>query len=98
MLSVMTNVFCDMAIQNWPFFFLILLSFVVIPPSRPESGDHSLWTDEEEVQSVQRDQKTSQPPNVRKLFYLLFHFYISVNCTVAEVHNLQSSNNKSIVT
>lgn len=50
----------------------------MIPPSRPEGGDHSLWADEEEVQSVQRDQKTSQPPNVRKLFYLIFVHVISL--------------------
>lgn len=36
-----------------------------IPSSRPESGDHTLWTDEEEIQSVQCDQKTSKPSNVR---------------------------------
>lgn len=50
----------------------------MIPPSRPEGGDHSLWADEEKVQSVQRDQKTSQPPNVRKLFYLIFVHVISL--------------------
>ena len=36
-----------------------------LPPfTRSEGGDHSLWANEEEVQSVQRDQKTSQPPDV----------------------------------
>lgn len=52
--------------------FIVLFSFFGIPSSRPESGDHSLWADEEEVQSVQRDQKTSQPPDVRKLLFLSF--------------------------
>ena len=49
----------------------------MIPP-RIEGGDHPLWADEEEVQSVQCDQKTSQPPNVRKLFHLIFVHLVSL--------------------
>lgn len=41
----------------------------MIPP-RIEGGDHPLWADEAEVQSVQRDSKTSQPPNVRNLIFI----------------------------
>lgn len=43
----------------------------MIPP-RIEGGDYPLWADEAEVQSVQRDSKTSQPPNVRNLLDLIF--------------------------
>ena len=43
---------------------------LLIPVSpRSKGRDHSLWADEEEVQSVQRDQKTSQPPDVSPFFF-----------------------------
>lgn len=54
-----------MVIQYWPLILLrifrgvflkvvwkTLLNCVMIPSSRPEGGDHSLWADEEKVQSV----------------------------------------------
>ncbi len=49
-----------------------------MPLPRLEGGDHSLWSDEEKVPSVQRDQKTSQPPNVSMLF-CLFQCYVLVS-------------------
>ena len=66
----------------------------MIPP-RIEGGDHPLWADEAEVQSVQRDSKTSQPPNVRPHLYSSPFF---VDCVVAEIHHLQSSVDKIAVT
>lgn len=55
-----------------------LFLFIVLLSPRLEGGNHPLWADEEKVQSVQRDQKTSQPPNVRKLFYLVFIHVVSL--------------------
>lgn len=80
-----------------------LFSFIVIALFRPEGWDYSLWADEEEVQSVQRDKKTSQPPNVRMLFKK-YHFQLNFKNKINSMLKIQisrllkvyNSNNKKI--
>lgn len=50
----------------WSFFFCCLTLFILRPSCRPQGRDNSLWADEEKIQSLQCDQKTSQPPDVRR--------------------------------